>query len=186
MRGGLHTAYVGDPELEGLSYVGRTSEDLKANWNETHSLPRTQRFFRKDRHLTMKFGLVTLAGVASTATAFTTSFFRTTTVAHTTAASSSALCMNYKVAVVGGGPSGACAAEIFAQEKGIDTVLFERKLDNAKPCGGAIPLCMVGEFDIPESVVDRKVSVDFWKIDSSVLQRAYDKREHAFNRVDSV
>ena len=63
----------------------------------------------------------------------------------------------YKVAVVGGGPSGACAAEIFAQEKGIDTVLFERKMDNAKPCGGAIPLCMVGEFDIPETVVDRKV-----------------------------
>jgi len=65
--------------------------------------------------------------------------------------------MKYKVAVVGGGPSGACAAEIFAQEKGIDTVMFERKLDNAKPCGGAIPLCMVGEFDLPESVVDRKV-----------------------------
>lgn len=58
---------------------------------------------------------------------------------------------------MGGGPAGACAAEIFAQEKGIDTVLFERKLDNAKPCGGAIPLCMVGEFDLPESVVDRKV-----------------------------
>jgi geranylgeranyl reductase len=65
--------------------------------------------------------------------------------------------MKYKVAVVGGGPSGACAAEIFAQEKGIDTVLFERKLDNAKPCGGAIPLCMVGEFNLPETVVDRKV-----------------------------
>jgi geranylgeranyl reductase len=65
--------------------------------------------------------------------------------------------MKYKVAVVGGGPSGACAAEIFAQEKNIDTVMFERKLDNAKPCGGAIPLCMIGEFDMPESVVDRKV-----------------------------
>jgi geranylgeranyl reductase len=67
--------------------------------------------------------------------------------------------MKYKVAVVGGGPSGACAAEIFAQEKGIDTVLFERKMDNAKPCGGAIPLCMIGEFNIPESTVDRKVSL---------------------------
>jgi geranylgeranyl reductase len=65
--------------------------------------------------------------------------------------------MKYKVAVVGGGPAGACAAEIFAQEKGIDTVLFERKMDNAKPCGGAIPLCMIGEFDIPEDKVDRKV-----------------------------
>jgi flavin-dependent dehydrogenase len=65
--------------------------------------------------------------------------------------------MKYKVAVIGGGPAGACAAEIFAQEKGIDTVLFERKMDNAKPCGGAIPLCMIGEFNIPESTVDRKV-----------------------------
>jgi len=65
--------------------------------------------------------------------------------------------MNYKVAVVGGGPSGACAAEIFAQERGIDTVMFERKMDNAKPCGGAIPLCMVAEFNMPETVVDRKV-----------------------------
>jgi len=65
--------------------------------------------------------------------------------------------MKYKVAVVGGGPSGACAAEIFAQEKNIDTVFFERKMNNAKPCGGAIPLCMIGEFDIPESTVDRKV-----------------------------
>lgn len=65
--------------------------------------------------------------------------------------------MKYSVAVVGGGPSGACAAEIFAQEKGIDTYLFERKMDNAKPCGGAIPLCMIGEFNLPETVVDRKV-----------------------------
>ena len=104
----------------------------------------------------MKFTLATLATVAATASAFTTtSSFTGGPVAKV--ASDSALNMKYKVAVVGGGPAGACAAEIFAQEKGIDTVLFERKLDNAKPCGGAIPLCMVGEFDIPETVVDRKV-----------------------------
>ena len=108
----------------------------------------------------MKFSVFTLATVAATASAFTSSssFLKTTPVAHRAASNSdSSLCMKYKVAVVGGGPSGACAAEIFAQEKGIDTVLFERKLDNAKPCGGAIPLCMVGEFDLPETVVDRKV-----------------------------
>jgi geranylgeranyl reductase len=35
--------------------------------------------------------------------------------------------------------------------------LFERKLDNAKPCGGAIPLCMVSEYGIPETIIDRKV-----------------------------
>jgi geranylgeranyl reductase len=57
---------------------------------------------------------------------------------------------------VGGGPSGSCAAEVLAKA-GIETWLFERKLDNAKPCGGAIPLCMVEEFDLPDSIIDRKV-----------------------------
>ena len=61
-----------------------------------------------------------------------------------------------RVAVVGGGPSGSCAAEVLARA-GIKTWLFERKLDNAKPCGGAIPLCMVEEFDLPDSIIDRKV-----------------------------
>lgn len=61
-----------------------------------------------------------------------------------------------RVAVVGGGPSGSCAAEVLAKA-GIPTWLFERKLDNAKPCGGAIPLCMVSEFDIPNEIIDRKV-----------------------------
>ncbi|HEY9812734.1 MAG TPA: geranylgeranyl reductase, partial [Candidatus Sericytochromatia bacterium] len=40
---------------------------------------------------------------------------------------------------------------------GIETYLFERKLDNAKPCGGAIPLCMVSEFDLPPQIIDRQV-----------------------------
>ena len=61
-----------------------------------------------------------------------------------------------RVAVIGGGPSGSCTAETLAKA-GIKTWLFERKLDNAKPCGGAIPLCMVSEFDLPESIIDRKV-----------------------------
>ena len=104
----------------------------------------------------MKYSIVAVAGLATVANAFSNSAFMGKATAGVPK-STSALDMRYKVAVVGGGPSGACAAEIFAQEKGIDTVLFERKLDNAKPCGGAIPLCMVGEFNIPESVVDRKV-----------------------------
>ena len=62
-----------------------------------------------------------------------------------------------KVAVVGGGPSGACAAETLAKA-GIETYMIERKLDNCKPCGGAIPLCMVGEFDLPMEIIDRKVT----------------------------
>lgn len=64
--------------------------------------------------------------------------------------------MALRVAVVGGGPAGASAAEVLARA-GIETYLIERKLDNVKPCGGAIPLCMVSEFDLPEDIIDRKV-----------------------------
>jgi len=63
----------------------------------------------------------------------------------------------YRVAVVGGGPSGACAAEALAKNPSIECVLFERKMDNAKPCGGAIPVCMVEEFNLPMEIIDRKV-----------------------------
>lgn len=66
------------------------------------------------------------------------------------------LIMKLRVAVVGGGPAGACAAEILAKG-GVETYMFERKMDNCKPCGGAIPLCMVDEFDLPPSIIDRKV-----------------------------
>jgi len=61
-----------------------------------------------------------------------------------------------RVAVVGGGPAGSSAAETLVKA-GIETFLFERKLDNAKPCGGAIPLCMVDEFDLPPEIIDRRV-----------------------------
>ncbi|NEO75462.1 MULTISPECIES: geranylgeranyl reductase [Moorena] len=61
-----------------------------------------------------------------------------------------------RVAVVGSGPAGSSAAETLAKA-GIETYLFERKLDNAKPCGGAIPLCMVSEFDLPPEIIDRQV-----------------------------
>ncbi|KAL3149022.1 hypothetical protein ABBQ32_001870 [Trebouxia sp. C0010 RCD-2024] len=62
-----------------------------------------------------------------------------------------------RVAVIGGGPSGACTAETLAQS-GIETYLLERKMDNCKPCGGAIPLCMIDEFDLPADIIDRKVT----------------------------
>jgi geranylgeranyl reductase len=64
--------------------------------------------------------------------------------------------LTLRVAVVGGGPAGSSAAEVLAKA-GIETYLFERKLDNAKPCGGAIPLCMVKEFDLPPQIIDRQV-----------------------------
>jgi geranylgeranyl reductase len=64
--------------------------------------------------------------------------------------------LTLRVAVVGGGPAGSCAAETLVKA-GIETYLFERKLDNAKPCGGAIPLCMVDEFQLPAEIIDRRV-----------------------------
>ncbi|KAK4257196.1 hypothetical protein QN277_006816 [Acacia crassicarpa] len=64
---------------------------------------------------------------------------------------------NLRVAVIGGGPAGGSAAETLAKG-GIETFLIERKLDNCKPCGGAIPLCMVGEFDLPLDIIDRRVT----------------------------
>jgi 2-polyprenyl-6-methoxyphenol hydroxylase-like FAD-dependent oxidoreductase len=48
----------------------------------------------------------------------------------------------FRVAVVGGGPSGACAAEALAKSSNIECTLFERKLDNAKPCGGTLRIFM--------------------------------------------
>ncbi|KAJ9140464.1 hypothetical protein P3X46_031110 [Hevea brasiliensis] len=64
---------------------------------------------------------------------------------------------NLRVAVIGGGPAGGAAADTLAKG-GIETYLIKRKLDNCKPCGGAIPLCMVGEFDLPMDIIDRKVT----------------------------
>jgi geranylgeranyl diphosphate/geranylgeranyl-bacteriochlorophyllide a reductase len=61
-----------------------------------------------------------------------------------------------RVAVIGGGPGGASAADVLAKA-GIETYLIERKLDNCKPCGGAIPLCMIDEFQLPRNIVDREV-----------------------------
>ena len=89
-----------------------------------------------------------------------------------------------RVAVIGGGPSGSCTAETLAKS-GIKTWLFERKLDNAKPCGGAIPLCMVSEFDLPESIIDRKVrnmrmiSPSNREVDIS-LDNVYGKSDHEY------
>ncbi len=64
--------------------------------------------------------------------------------------------MTLRVAVVGSGPAGSSAAETLVKA-GIETYLIERKLDNAKPCGGAIPLCMVDEFELPPHIIDRQV-----------------------------
>ncbi|RCV24027.1 hypothetical protein SETIT_5G052000v2 [Setaria italica] len=71
--------------------------------------------------------------------------------------SSSAPARPLRVAVVGGGPAGASAAEALASS-GARTFLLERSPAGAKPCGGAIPLCMLDEFAIPRDLVDRRVT----------------------------
>lgn len=40
----------------------------------------------------------------------------------------------------------------------MEAFLIERKMDNCKPCGGAIPICMVEEFDLPMEIIDRRVT----------------------------
>ncbi|XP_022732667.1 geranylgeranyl diphosphate reductase, chloroplastic-like [Durio zibethinus] len=62
-----------------------------------------------------------------------------------------------RAAVIGGGPAGSSAAEALASG-GIETFLFERSPSTAKPCGGAIPLCMIDEFSIPLHLIDRHVT----------------------------
>lgn len=60
------------------------------------------------------------------------------------------------VAVVGGGPAGATAAEDMARA-GRSVVLLDRA-GRIKPCGGAIPPRLMRDFDIPDSVLVAKAS----------------------------
>lgn len=56
--------------------------------------------------------------------------------------------MNYDVVVVGGGPSGATAANDLASA-GYKVALLDRA-GRIKPCGGAIPPRLIADFDIPD------------------------------------
>ena len=60
------------------------------------------------------------------------------------------------VAVIGGGPSGATAAEDLARA-GRSVVLLDRA-GRIKPCGGAIPPRLMRDFDIPDSVLVAKAT----------------------------
>ena len=61
----------------------------------------------------------------------------------------------YDTIVVGGGPSGATAANDLAR-RGLKVLLLERGF-RIKPCGGAIPPCLLEEFDIPEHLLVARI-----------------------------
>ncbi|MEM9172032.1 MAG: geranylgeranyl diphosphate reductase [Pseudomonadota bacterium] len=63
---------------------------------------------------------------------------------------------HYDVAVIGGGPTGATAAHELAQAG--HSVLLLDKRGRIKPCGGAVPPVLVREFDIPEHLLEAKVT----------------------------
>ena len=64
--------------------------------------------------------------------------------------------MQYDVVVVGGGPSGATAAEDLARA-GRKVAMLDRA-GRIKPCGGAVPPRLIDDFHIPESQIVAKIS----------------------------
>lgn len=60
------------------------------------------------------------------------------------------------VLVVGASVGGSTAANTLARA-GIPVILLERDLSFVKPCGGALPPVAFDEFDIPQSLISRKV-----------------------------
>ncbi len=64
--------------------------------------------------------------------------------------------MKFDAIVVGGGPSGATAAEDLARA-GVRVALLDRA-GRIKPCGGAIPPRLIQDFDIPDSQIVAKIN----------------------------
>lgn len=61
----------------------------------------------------------------------------------------------YDVVIIGGGPSGAIAAEHLAQAG--RTVALLDKAGRIKPCGGAIPPRLIADFDVPDSQIVARI-----------------------------
>ena len=64
--------------------------------------------------------------------------------------------MIYDVVVVGGGPSGATAAEDLARSG--HTVAMLDRAGRIKPCGGAVPPRLIADFFIPDDMIVAKIS----------------------------
>ncbi|WP_224816630.1 geranylgeranyl diphosphate reductase [Hasllibacter sp. MH4015] len=64
--------------------------------------------------------------------------------------------MKYDVVVVGGGPSGATAAEDLARSG--HSVAFIDRDGRIKPCGGAIPPRLIADFHVPDSQIVAKIT----------------------------
>jgi geranylgeranyl reductase len=60
------------------------------------------------------------------------------------------------ILVVGASVGGATAANTLAQA-GLPVIMLERDLNWVKPCGGALPPKAFDEFELPESLISRKV-----------------------------
>ncbi|MBF0553992.1 MAG: geranylgeranyl reductase family protein [Nitrospirae bacterium] len=64
--------------------------------------------------------------------------------------------MDVDIAVIGGGPAGATAARLLSRANR-ETILIERDLKNIKPCGGGLIGKAFTAFDIPLSLIKKKV-----------------------------
>lgn len=62
----------------------------------------------------------------------------------------------FDVVVIGGGPSGATAAEDLARS-GRKVALLDRA-GRIKPCGGAVPPRLISDFRIPDSQIVAKIT----------------------------
>ena len=62
----------------------------------------------------------------------------------------------YDVAIIGGGPAGATAAQTLAQ-RGISVLLLDRE-GRIKPCGGAVPPQLLREFSVPDALLEARIT----------------------------